>query len=443
MILKSFVLPFRNLFRNKRRTLATGTAILAGFVGLSLLGGYIFRIEKILRYNTIYLQNKGHLSIYKKDGLKKFSSKPSKYMISKEQVEQLQVVLQKHAQDIEWVGQTLTGTGLLSNGERSVPFLALGLDEQSLVKTRSHPQVLKWAKDLMTVDSETFVQQIHKNQSAISATKRLIEVIQTKEQIANRNNDPNAVATEQFLSVQLAGKTVYRDLNAVDAEIVTNHTTGYQLSDDSSVLTSIQLLQDLYATDGVRDLVLFLKNDSQTSSLYRKLSQVFEKERLPFEVYEYDHPDVAPSYVGTMGFLYVMSGFFIFLISTAVVLSILNSLTMNILERIREIGTLRALGYSQTRICWMMTQESICLTFLCQVMGVLCTLVISIVVNRMNIRFNPPGLSKDIQFDLQPNGLIFLGLFVFLLVIISGFSYWMTFFQSRKQITDLLASTGA
>ncbi|MFN8944299.1 MAG: ABC transporter permease, partial [Pseudobdellovibrionaceae bacterium] len=144
----------------------------------------------------------------------------------------------------------------------------------------------------------------------------------------------------------------------------------------------------------------------------------------PFEIFSYNNPDISSSYVGTMGFLYVMSGFFIFLISTAVVLSILNSLTMNILERIREIGTLRALGYSQGKICWMMTQESICLTLICQALGVVLTVIVSQVIHRMNIRFNPPGLSKDIQFDLSPNAFVFLILCLFLLVIISGFSYW-------------------
>ncbi len=430
MILKSFVLPFRNLFRNKRRTLATGTAIFAGFVGLSLLGGYIFRIEKTLRYNTIYLQNKGHLSIFKKDGLQKFSSRPSRYLISKDQVEILQKVLSQDSESIEWIGQTLSGTGLLSNGERSVPFMALGLDSESLLKTRVHPKVITWAKDLMTVNGDMFIEQIQNNPSAISATKRLIEMIHKPE-------------PQELISVQLAGKTVYRDLNAVDAEIVTHHTTGYQLSDDSSLLTGIRLLQELYATDGVQSLSVFLKNDGDLEKMHRKIVSRLQKENLPFEVYRFDHPEVAPSYVGTMGFLYVMSGFFIFLISAAVVLSILNSLTMNILERVREIGTLRALGYSQNKICWMMTQESMCLTVICQFAGIAITILISVLVNRLNIRFNPPGLSKDIQFDLSPNVLIFASLFCFLFLIISGFSFLMTRLQSRKQITDLLTSTGA
>lgn len=441
MIFKSFILPFRNLFRNKRRTLATGIAIVAGFVGLSLLGAYIFRIEKVLRYNTIYLQNKGHLSIYKKDGLKKFSSKPGKYMISKDQIGQLMQILETYDREVEWVGQTLSGTGLLSNGERSVPFMAQGLDALSLAKTRTHPQVQRWAHDLMTVDANTFVQQLRQNPAAISATRRLMEVIQTKEQLANGAAD--LAMNKSGMAVQLAGKTVFRDLNAVDADIVTNHTTGYQLSDDSSLLAGIQLLQDLYATDGVQNLSVFLKDDGDTDQMLARLQNEFASRQLPFQVFAFKHPDISSSYVGTMGFLYVMAGFFIFLISSAVVLSILNSLTMNILERLREIGTLRALGYSQNKICWMMTQESICLTVICQALGVALTLLIGFAVNRMNVRFNPPGLSKDIQFDLSPNIFVFLCLMIFLLVVISGFSYWMTSVQSRKHITELLASTGA
>ncbi|MFN8944572.1 MAG: hypothetical protein ACK5WZ_08110, partial [Pseudobdellovibrionaceae bacterium] len=254
--------------------MATGIAILAGFVGLSLLGGYIFRIEKTLRYNTIYLQNKGHLSIYKKDGLQKFTSRPSKFMISPEQMTQLQQIIAKYNEDIEWVGQTLTGTGLLSNGERSIPFSALGLDSVSLMKTRIHPKVAAWAKDLMTVDGQAFIDQLRQNPIAISATNRVIEVIQTKEQSIASGNELEKLP--EGLAVQLAGKTVYRDLNAVDAQILTSHTTGYQLSDDSSIMTEISLLQNLYATEGVQNLTIFLKNDGAIDRVQRKIRNEFE-----------------------------------------------------------------------------------------------------------------------------------------------------------------------
>ena len=77
-------LSYRNLFRNKRRSITTGTAIVAGFVGLSLLGAYIFRVQKGLQANTVYINMQGHLQIYKKDSIDQFSLAPKKYIIDAE-----------------------------------------------------------------------------------------------------------------------------------------------------------------------------------------------------------------------------------------------------------------------------------------------------------------------------------------------------------------------
>ena len=58
---------YRNLLRNKRRSLSTGVAITVGFVGLNLLGAYIYRSKMALDTTSVYSAQKGHVSIYKKD----------------------------------------------------------------------------------------------------------------------------------------------------------------------------------------------------------------------------------------------------------------------------------------------------------------------------------------------------------------------------------------
>ena len=125
-------MAFRNLFRNKRRTIATGAAVVAGFVGLTLLGGYIYWVEKGLRANSVYLLNKGHIAIFKKEGLERYATKRSFYQITEDEQKVVQDHLKKYADNIDWTGKAITGSGLISNGEKSVTFLKFSFDQYKL-----------------------------------------------------------------------------------------------------------------------------------------------------------------------------------------------------------------------------------------------------------------------------------------------------------------------
>lgn len=428
-------LAFRNLFRNKRRTMATGAAVVAGFIGLTLLGGYILRIEKSLRVNAVYLLHKGHVTIYKSEGLQRYATKPSKYQITLEDLETLKRQLKPYEKDIDWVGQTLTGAGLISNGQKSVPFMATGVNLESLERSYSHPAVEKWARDFLEEGSRYFVAAIKEDPFSISVTKRLSALIQRKPPYKN--------LPEEQRFVQLAGISSYGDLNAVDATLAVNHTTGSEMSEDAGLLAPLELLQQLYMIDGFHYVMVYLKNDSQKNGLVKELNENFKKAGLHFEAYPFDNPNISPNYVGSMGFLYAMAGFFVFLICGAVALSVVNSLTMGILERTREIGTFRAIGYSNSQISWMMTQEALCLSLLSGVIGTVISIVISLVVNQLNIRFNPPGVSNSIQFILVPHVLLILTVFILFFVLIGVTSFLVTHYKLKMKIIDLLSDSGA
>ena len=428
-------MAFRNLFRNKRRTLATGAAVVAGFVGLTLLGGYIFYVEKGLKAHSVYLLSKGHISVYKKDGLQRYPTKPSFYQLTPDDQNQIQTAIAPFQSSIEWTGLALSGSGLISNGEKSVPFLALGVDLQSLDKSFHHPLVHKWAKDFLTQDSLDFVEAIQKDPYSISITSRLGEMIQKKSPFKNLMDEQK--------NVQLAGMDIYGDLNAVDATLAVSHSTGSEMLEDSGLLAPFELLQSLYGTDGAQYLMIYLKDDSGLAKLTESLNEIFQKQNLPYEAFPFNDPRISPNYVGSMGFLYAMAGFFVFLICGAVALSIVNSLTMGILERIREIGTFRAIGYRPEQLSWMMTQESLWLCALCTGIGILLSFVIGTIINAMHITFSPPGISTKAQFALSVNFYLVFLIAVLFFILVGVTSYFVTHFKLKMKIVDLLTDAGA
>ncbi len=431
----TWTFAFRNLFRNHRRTVATAAAVIAGFIGLLLLGGYIHRVEISLRTNSIYLFNKGHITIFKKGGLERFGTQPSRYQVTPEMLTQIETLLESKKDKVDWIGKTLTGAGLVSDGDRSVPFFATGVDLQTLKNSFVNQDVLTWAIDFLLPGTTGFVQALEDTPQSISITERLSDLLRKKR--------PYVGLSEDETYVQLAGMTQYGDLNAVDVKLAVNHTTGSEMLEDSGLLASVETLQELYSLEGFHYIMVYLKDIRDLDPILSDLNQSFAKNNLPLEAYRFDLPAISPNYAGSMGFLYVMSGFFVFLICGAVALSIMNSLTMGIIERTREIGTFRAIGFTNQQIAIMMTQEALCLCLISAALGTFLSFIISFVVNAANIRFTPPGVTNSIQFILSPNlYLVFIVLLIFLLVV-GLTAYLVTTFKLKTKIINLLTDAGA
>ncbi len=427
-------LSYRNLFRNRRRSLTTGIAIVAGFVGLSLLGAYIFRVQKGLRANTVYINLQGHLQIYRKDSLESFSLTPKKYLIGSSLDQKLDSILQKYLPQIEFQSRILSGSGLIVAEKISQPFLAIGFEREILPRALHHPSVEQWAKNWSKLTLEGLSPELLRNWHLISITPRIAEII-------NRPKDLKNLSEEQK-SVQLVTQSFENDLNAVDADLGLLHTTGIAMAEDNSIRVSLQLIQNLLATDGYEDRVLFLKDESQALAMKENLEQDFQSQNLPLEVIHFTESAAGQFYVGSMNFLYVMASFFVFLICSMVILSVVNSLTLGILERTSELGTLKALGFSNNQIVGLFVRESIWLSGISIGFGLVLAQLVARVVNAANIRFTPPGIEGDIQFLLDPEASLFaaLALLLFLIAVLTSFQVSRR--KINRTVIELLTEAG-
>lgn len=424
-------LAWRNMIRNRRRSLATASAIVVGYAGLNLLGGYILRVERHLRANAVYVNRAGHLSIYKKDALERFLLKPKKYIITSDELKIINEALHELPQ-VEFSTPSLTGVGLLGNGEKSVPFLATGIEPQAEQKIENHPEVLKWVKELVSTRNKDDAYFTQNDPDEISITKDLGILI-------GRSAPFSKLSAEQK-DLQLAGLSYEGDLNAVNATLQFQHSTGFALTEDTSLRAPYSLLKSLYQTEGAASVAVFLDSASSIKKTTKQLQKVFKDHNLNLEIYPFNSDKISLFYVGTMGFLYMMAGFFIFLIFTAAALSIVNSMTIGILERGREIGTLRSIGFNENDVAWIFTREGMLLTLISLGAGLVLTQVTATLVNDANIRFYPPGIAGDMQFALTPDIwlCVLIGIPLFLISLAS--CYWVSRRLLKKSIVDLLVT---
>jgi putative ABC transport system permease protein len=138
-----------------------------------------------------------------------------------------------------------------------------------------------------------------------------------------------------------------------------------------------------------------------------------------------------------------MGAFFVFLIGTAVSLTIINSLTMGIIERTREIGTLLAVGFQRQQVSRLFILENILVALFSIAAGVVLSYLIAGLVNGMNIRFMPPGVSGKIQFRLVWNVFIALSVGLFVLLLTFGASFFVMKTKEKTKLIDLINDAGA
>jgi len=114
--------------------------------------------------------------------------------------------------------------------------------------------------------------------------------------------------------------------------------------------------------------------------------------------------------------------FFIKLMLIAVVLiSIMNVMIMAVYERIREIGTIAAIGTLPGRILSMFIAEGFCLGAIGVVVGNLIGLIIIFVLNSAGIKFDF-GMQKDLVLSptIAPSDLLITSVIVILVSVIAS-----------------------
>ncbi len=407
-------------------------AIASGFAGLVLLGAYIIRTEELLKVISVYVNHAGHISIYKKNALDLFISKPRKYQISgSEQKRLIDYLTNSYPSEVEFVAPFLKTSGLISNGRRSLPFLGTGLDLQKERLIQNHPAVEKWQREFMMGPYGNGGREKKIYESEGSSANEGISVT---------TDLAGLLGLGSAFEVQLAARSFSGDLNAVNAEVKFHHTTGYFLTDLTSLVAPIGLLQELYDTDGVSYLAVYLKLEASIGKILREVKIYLGHD---YDVYPFHDEGISQFYVGSMSFIFVMSVFFVVLIFGAVVLSVVNSLTMGIIERTREIGTLRSLGYRPEWITRVFVWEGVFLTIGAIAVGGIFAKLISWAVNALHIRFRPPGLSAELEFVVIPEIWMVLLISVPLILLVIGVSYLVTKNKTKSKIVELLIDSGA
>ncbi len=447
----AFKLALRNLSRNRRRNLVTGLAIALGYAGLVLLGGYRNGHERITRTSSVYLQHSGHLAVYAKGGLGKAEAKPAAYAFDAAAQERIARALREDPR-VELFGRYLVGGGLAGNGCKTFPFRGVGIELDVERRILSHPQVALLA-DLARPRAGKTLPDAAGAESPVAFSTGLGRVRLGKSPDAAAGEaapgalDCDAPDAKQKIAadpwVQLAVRTHDGSFGATDARMVSLFQAGTVDGDQNGLVAGLDLFQRLYDTDRVTYFAAYLRDHRDTPAVAKDLGARLAKEGLEVSIHPYDDPDANPYYVGTLGLIDAVAGFIGLLIESVVALSIFNAMTLAILERTREIGTLRSLGFTRRQLMGLFLREAAALAAISIGAGLLLALAVGGVVQAANVRYQPPGIGGSIPLVLAPSVGTCAGVAALLVALTLGATWLAVRRRVRERVANLIVEVAA
>jgi putative ABC transport system permease protein len=462
--MKTLSLALRNLLRNRRRSVTTLLAMIIGASSILLFGGYSRNITYGLQ--TSYVQRSGHLQIQHKDYFLYGSGNPAAYGIAGYQG--MIDILRKDpvlAPMLTVVTPTLQLGGIAGNFSAGVSRTVLGtgavVDEQNRMRewndygyplrTRSQAltgtrqdaavigngvarvlqlcgplKVRNCAQPPMPVEREGA--PAPDDIAALSALEKPVQAAQ-----------PGAGETRiEMLAADAHGAPNVASLNVVKAE-----DQGVKELDDVAIamhLTQAQRLIYGSAPPKVTAILLQLQHTSQIPAAKARLEQLLATTWREQPLETLDYTTLNPFYGQSIGMFAAIFGFIAVLIGAIVLFTVGNTMSMAVVERTVEIGTLRAVGLRRGGIRRLFICEGLALGLAGAVIGVLLSLAIAAIVNHSGLTWLPPGRVEPVPLTIRVWGetRMIIGTAVGLVLVAALSAWWPANRAARMNIVDAL-----
>jgi putative ABC transport system permease protein len=416
-------LALRNLLRNRRRSLMTLFAMMIGLVAVLLFGGYIRDINYALQSD--YVRLTGHLQVQRKDYFRYGSGNPAAYGI-----QDYDRVLDLLKQDPVLGPMLVVATPMLQFGGIAGNFSAgvsrtiyangavvedqnrmrrwndydlrmlsqhltlAGTAADSAVIGTGVARVLQLCNVLAVPDCETVDSKTSGQGPALADDIASLAAGSTKPA-----DGPAHSARIEILATNAHGAPNVAAVNVVQAEF-----QGIKELDDVHValhLTQAQKLIFGNAKPQVTAIALQLEHTAQLPAARARLDELLASSLGPQPLEVIDYETLNPYYGQTMGMFAAIFGFISVLIGGIVLFTVGNTMSMAVVERTAEIGTLRAIGLRRSAIRALFVTEGLVLGVLGAALGIVVAIGAAAGINALGITWIPPGRIEPVALAVR------------------------------------------
>lgn len=366
----------RSVFRNKRRTVITLLSIIFGCVAIIVFGGFVDYSMWGLRESTIH-SRLGHLQVYRAGYSEKGGTNPLAYTI--EDYPRIRSIIEDE-DHVDFVTSRLEFSGLIGGAENSVICVGKGVEPEKERELGITVSIVE-GEDLTSEKLEEGI-----------IGKGLAEGL--------------GVNIDDYLTILTS--TAEGALNAVDLKLRGIFRTGVKEYDDVAVMVPMELAKALLYTENVQSIVVVLDKTENTDLVADNLRKEFSQANLDLEIKTWS--DLATFYhqvVQLYGGIFWVVRLIILII---VIFSIANTMTMSVFERMREIGTIRAMGTKRRGVLSLFLIEGLILGALGGALGLTFGIIAAKLLSIKGIYIPPPPTMTEgytALINIVPKDLIF------------------------------------
>lgn len=350
---------WQNARRNRRRSWVTVSIAALGTAAILLASGFALSTYQGLA--QMAARSSGHLILAKPDQFHKDEDTPLQHGL--DQADELRARLLADP-EVRQVLPRVDFSGLISNGDKSTVMMAVGIDPDSEFAIKG--PFLK-----------------------IKAGEALLSSPQASAEVMLGEGLARSLKAEPGSSLTLLSSTADGALNALDVRVRGVFSTGIPDMDKRLVYTDVLTAQKLLNKARISSLGVFLRSmEAVPGARARVAAQFPELEVQNWETQAFFYRSVRDLYDRIFGAL----GLIIFLI---VIFVVTNAMAMAIIERTREIGTLRALGTLPRQLLRSLALEGMVLGGGGAALGALLALGVSVLLYLFPVQMPPPPGRSD------------------------------------------------
>ncbi|MEO8156056.1 MAG: FtsX-like permease family protein [Rhizobacter sp.] len=384
-----------NTLRNRRRSLVTVSIAALGTASILLAGGFaIFTYDALAQSSA---RNTGHLIVGKPEQFTKDEATPLEHGLDHFDVLKAKLLADP---DVRAVLPKVEFSGLISNGDKSTVMMAVGVSPDDEFSVKGPFLKIKGGEVLSGGNTAS------------------LQIMLGEALAKSLNAKPGS-------SLTLLASTTDGALNAMDVQVKGIFSTGIPEIDKRLVYTDVLTAQKLLNTQRVSSLGVFLNRMDLTLPAQARIAAAEPSLMVQTWV------DQASFYQNVKALYNRIFGALGIIIGVIVVFVVTNAMAMAIIERTREIGTLRAMGTLPGQLLRTLALEGMVLGGAGAVLGAAIALATSVLLYLFPVQMPPPpGRSSGYPLNIA----IDPSLYVLTLVAMVGLAMLASALVARKTV---------
>ena len=419
-------IALRNILRNRRRSLMTGSAVAAGALATLLFGGFAAYIFAGLETNNV--QRIGHLTVFRSGYFLFGAGNPASYgidhyrdvmaLIGTDPVLQPMLNVMTPTQSLLGIAGNFSG-----ESDASKTFIGAGLipsDRDRMRRWDEFGTGAIFAPDGRLSDQDETrgligfglarilglcgslkLQDCASIPAAAVAPDKVAPVVNQDLGELARRDSGGTEKSSTAPHIELLAATAGGAPNVVSLTVGGAEPQGVKELDDNFIAMPLALAQQLVYGRGehkVTGIVLQLHRSEDMPAARARLVTLFRDHHLELDVRDFG--ELTPFYGQAVRLFSAIFLFIALVMGVIVLFAVVNTMTMNVMERTNEIGTVRAMGVRRGGIRSQFIAEGFVIGAIGATIGAALAFLIAALVNHGGLTWTPPGNANPVPLHV-------------------------------------------